>query len=204
MGDGGGWSSASGELTAAISTDEGEPGEGAESARLARPGGDLPLLPDLTDAASACSAPSPFASIAEPLGLSVLPEPGILERRERKERDESLVSDLLKEGYDCKPPSPFPTALEGAAPASLEDWLPMVSLCQRADCSGMEKSRGWTVCACQVCGSGRVAFECPHSLPLHPSRDDCLSGCAPKVLGRMVESLEVGEQVDGGGGPTTR
>jgi hypothetical protein len=36
--------------------------------------------------------------MAELLGLSVLPEPGILDRSERNDRDESLVSDLLKEG----------------------------------------------------------------------------------------------------------
>jgi len=61
--------------------------------------------------------------MAELLGLSV--RPGMRERRERKERDESRVSDLPKEGYDWRPSSePFPDL---DAPASLEDWLPMVS-----------------------------------------------------------------------------
>jgi hypothetical protein len=81
-----------------VSTDEGEVGDESESARLARVCDDLPLRPDLTDPASDFSSVSPFARIAEPLGLSVLPEPGILERRERNEREDSLVSDLLKDG----------------------------------------------------------------------------------------------------------
>jgi hypothetical protein len=98
IGDGGGKDSSKGELTGAVSADAGEPGEGVESERLARLWVDLPLFPDLTEAASDFSGASPFASIAEPRGLSVLAEPGILERRERKDRDESLVSDLLKEG----------------------------------------------------------------------------------------------------------
>lgn len=133
-------------------------------------------------------------SMAEFLGLSVLPEPGILDRRERKERDESLVSDLLKEGYDCKPSAgPFPEDLEDPPPASLDAWLPIVSQCQNAKAAlEREKSRGWTVCACQVCGSGRFAFECPLSLPLHPSRRYSLAFGVPRVLGRMVESVEAG------------
>jgi hypothetical protein len=111
-----------------VSGDEGEPTEGTESVRLARLCGDLLLLPDLTEAVSAAS---PLASTAELLGLSVLPEPGILERKERNDREDSLVSDLLKEGYDCSASSPFPAALADAALASLEAWLPMVPQCQR-------------------------------------------------------------------------
>jgi hypothetical protein len=98
IGDGGGTSSASGEPIVAVSTDEGELGEGSELERLDRPCGDLPLFPDLTEATSAFSGVSPFVSMAELLGLSVLPEPGILDRSERNDRDESRVSDLLKEG----------------------------------------------------------------------------------------------------------
>lgn len=55
------------------------------------------------------------------------------------------------------------------------------------------------MCACQVWGFGRVAFEYPHSLPLHPSRSDVRFGCAPWVLGRVVEAVEAGEQEGSGG-----
>jgi hypothetical protein len=131
-----------------VSGDEGELGEGYESLRAAvRLWGDLPLLPDLTDAASDFSGASPLERTAELLGLSVLAEPGILERSERKDRDESLVSERLKEGYDCRASSPLPAALEDGAPASLEFWLPMVSQRRREASSRTEKSRGWTACA---------------------------------------------------------
>jgi len=80
-----------------VVSEDGELGEGMESARLAL---DFPFLPDFTEAASNFSGKSPFASIAEFRGLSVLPEPGIFDRRDRNERDESLVSDLLNDGYD--------------------------------------------------------------------------------------------------------
>lgn len=67
---------------------------------------DRPLRAERTDAASRDFSPlaSPFDSRAEFLGLSVLLgllllfPPGILDRRDRKDRDESLVSDLLIEG----------------------------------------------------------------------------------------------------------
>ena len=69
------------------------------SFRLVRETADLPLLEDLTEAASDFSlAASPLERMAELLGLSVLLEPGILERSERKERDDSLVSERLKDG----------------------------------------------------------------------------------------------------------
>jgi hypothetical protein len=180
MGDGGGSWSASGEPTVAVSADEGELGEGSESERLTLLCGDLPLFPDLTEAASDLSGTSLLDSMAELLGLSVLPEPGILERSERNERDESLVSDRLKEGYDCKTSSLLAAGLEDAAPASLELWLPMVSQCQRGSNSGMEKVKGLDGVRVSGCGSGRVAFEYPHSLPLHPSRSDCLPGVSPR------------------------
>lgn len=82
---------------------------------------DRPLRPERTDAVSAALSPldSPLERSAEFLGLSVLP--GILERRERKDREESLVSERLKDGMDWKPASPEP-----AEPLpSLEGWLPM-------------------------------------------------------------------------------
>lgn len=65
-----------------------------------------PLRPDRTDAASSVLSPldSPLESSVELLGLSVLfidlllLLPGILDRSERNDRDESFVSDLLMEG----------------------------------------------------------------------------------------------------------
>jgi len=116
----------------AVSMEDGDSGEGIESVRLtARLKPDFPLFPDFTDAASDFSGASPLESIVEFLGLSVFPEPGILDRRERKERDESLVSDLLKEGYDCNGSeglrSLLPVDFEDPAPASLDAWLPIVS-----------------------------------------------------------------------------
>jgi hypothetical protein len=55
----------------------------------------LPLLPDLMLVVSPLSS---FAS-DEDRGLSALrEEPGILDRRERKLRELSFVSDLLREG----------------------------------------------------------------------------------------------------------
>jgi hypothetical protein len=83
------------------------------SPRLVRETLDLPLLPDLTDAAS---LESPLENAVEFLGLSLLLLPGILDLSERKDRTDSLVSDLLKEGYDCKSPE----LLFGKEPPSLE------------------------------------------------------------------------------------
>lgn len=68
----------------------------------------LPFLPfelaeDLFDSARSRFPPS-FAEI-EFLGLSDL-APGIFDRSPRKEREDSLVSDLPKEGYDWSPSPP--------------------------------------------------------------------------------------------------
>jgi len=98
MGDGGAWRSPRGESGERSADEAKEVGEGI-SFRLARDTADLPLLDDLTEAASDFSAVgSPLASMAELLGLSVLLDPGILERNDRKDRDESLVSERLKDG----------------------------------------------------------------------------------------------------------
>lgn len=88
---------------------------------------DFALRPDFTEAASDFS--SPFDRMVEFRGLSVFPEPGILDRRVLNERDDSLVSDLLKEGYDCKPsprspPGPAPDLED--EPPSFEFWFPMI------------------------------------------------------------------------------
>lgn len=55
-----------------------------------------PLLPDLTDATSVLSV-SDMLDI-ELRGLSLALVPGILDLRARNDREDSLVSDLLKEG----------------------------------------------------------------------------------------------------------
>lgn len=74
---------------------EGDVGDVAESLRL-RGTPDFALFPDLTEAASDFSSVGDV--MTEFLGLSVLLEPGILDLRALKEREESLVSDLPKEG----------------------------------------------------------------------------------------------------------
>lgn len=95
-----------------------------KSLRLARETLVRPLLLDCTEAPSVgrSTVESPFAS-TEFLGLSDFRFPGILDRKERKDFDESLVSDREKDGYDWSPSPPFELP-------SLEDWLPMVSVIQ--------------------------------------------------------------------------
>lgn len=89
------------------------------SPRLVREALERPLLPERTEAASFDSV---FVKIVEFLGLSVLLLlPGIFDRKERKDLEDSLVSDLLNDGYDCRSPEP---AL-GEDPPSLELWLPI-------------------------------------------------------------------------------
>lgn len=87
---------------------------------------DLLLLPDLMDPVSFGSpGPSPLESIAELRGLSVLLEPGILDRKDLKDRVESLVSDLEKEGYCCRSPGPDAPLLWDPPP-SFELPLPII------------------------------------------------------------------------------
>lgn len=89
------------------------------SPRLAREPLDRPLLPDLTEAASLDSV---LGKAVEARGLStLLLLPGIFDRKERKDLDDCWVSDLLKEGYDCKSPE----LLFRPEPPSLELWLPI-------------------------------------------------------------------------------
>lgn len=92
---------------------------------------DRPLRPERTEAASSVFSllDSPFASKVEFLGLSTFKDlllllPGILDRSERSDREESLVSDLLMEGYVCRASEPEPLP-EEEPPPSLEAWLPM-------------------------------------------------------------------------------
>lgn len=63
-----------------------------------------PLLPDLTDAPSLLTKASLVVIMVEFRGLSLF-EPGILDLSDLNDLDESLVSDLLNDGYDCRPPS---------------------------------------------------------------------------------------------------
>lgn len=100
MGEGGGWESSSGEVKPDVSTEDGEVGDMAGSEAL-------PFLADLLDLSVSESdlSPSPLESKAEFLGLSVL-LPGILDRRVLKDLADSLVSDLLKEGKDCRASGP--------------------------------------------------------------------------------------------------
>lgn len=80
--------------------DVGEVGDMAESVLLV-------LLPDLLVLMVSVSvSPSPLESKAEFLGLSVF-DPGILDRSALKDRAESLVSDLAKEGKDWKVSGPL-------------------------------------------------------------------------------------------------
>jgi hypothetical protein len=62
---------------------------------------DLPLFPDLTEAASDLSSDaSPLERPEVELrGLSVL-DPGIFDLKDLNDREDSLVSDLLKEGME--------------------------------------------------------------------------------------------------------
>jgi len=128
MGDGGGWASSRGEVTP-VSTDEGEVGDTAGSEDLLRE--KRPLRPDFTDPASDLSPASPLDNSAELRGLSVLAEePGIFDLRVLKDLVESLVSDLLNDGNDCKPSglrSPAPAELLGLGVLlpSFDGWFPI-------------------------------------------------------------------------------
>ena len=98
MGDGGGFGSSRGEASSSLSC-EGEVGAdiGESGAVLER--ADLPLFPDLTEAVSDFS-PTSVSPLLKPevelRGLSVLVV--ILDFNPRKERTDSLVSDLLNDG----------------------------------------------------------------------------------------------------------
>ena len=90
-------------------------------ARLVLDAPDIALVVDLIDAASDLSPfPEPIPSAAaiadvEALGLSFFPLPGIFDlMAPLMERDDSFVSDLLNDGYDCSPsPAERSTAFEG-------------------------------------------------------------------------------------------
>lgn len=82
---------------------------------------DAALFPDTIDAASE------FASSVSPLlkpevelrGLSVL-LPGIFDRRARNDRVDSLVSALLKDGYDCRFSAPLSNDVCDALPFGVD------------------------------------------------------------------------------------
>jgi hypothetical protein len=96
-----------------------EVGEAFASERLVREATDRPLFPDFTDEASPFSE-SPFDRTVDVLGLSVLEEPGILDRRLRRDLEDSLVSDLLIGGPWSIDPRRDPD------PPSLEFWFPIL------------------------------------------------------------------------------
>ena len=93
-------------------------------ARLVLDPPDLALVVDLIEATSDLSpipeaVPSPPAiADVDALGLSLFPLPGIFDlMAPRKEREDSLVSDLLNDGYDCSPsPAERSAALEELFP----------------------------------------------------------------------------------------
>lgn len=90
---------------------------------------DLALVADLVDAASERSLPTEVSMLViDARGLSdfSLDEPGILDLIDRKEREDSLVSDLLKEGYDCKP---SPRRSREVEEASLGVFEPSLDCC---------------------------------------------------------------------------
>ena len=103
MGDGGGFSSSSGEATSSPSSCEGDVGpDNGESGASVRPAleiADRELFPDRTDAESDLSTRvSPLLNPdVEFRGLSVL-LPGILDLNARKDRVDSFVSALLNDG----------------------------------------------------------------------------------------------------------
>lgn len=94
------------------SGDSGEVGDVAElfeATRLALLVPDFPLVVDLTEPASDLSTPPSMLprALDEALGLSVALSdftfPGIFDRIEpRNDFTDSFVSDLLKDGYDCR------------------------------------------------------------------------------------------------------
>lgn len=92
---------------------------------------DLPLVDDFTLCASDLSsaAVSPLSPVVDPLGLSADLLPGILVRKALlKERMLSLVSDLLKEGYESSAgPGPVGVCEPVLLLPSLDGWFPIVS-----------------------------------------------------------------------------
>jgi hypothetical protein len=87
-----------------ISFDEAEGKVGAEDTRPPLDALDFALVADFIEVESDLSRP-PLPPVPgsmfdkDALGLSVFPLPGILDRIEpRRERDDSFVSDLLKDG----------------------------------------------------------------------------------------------------------
>lgn len=87
-----------------------------------------PLVADFTLCASALSSASPDNADVEPLGLSADLPPGILVRSEfLNERMDSLVSDLLNEGYESRDgPGPVGVCEPEVLLPSLDGWLPIL------------------------------------------------------------------------------
>ena len=157
------------------------------------------LLPDLMDPVSFGSpGPSPLESIAELRGLSVFPDPGILDRSDLKDRVESLVSVLAKEGYCCRSPGPELGLLPGAAPPSFELWLPILP--ELSVDNGRESIRS---------GLREIGLWSPYEprvrrcTRLRPREVVVLTLKSTPVLGRVEESVE-NEEEDRRGRSRTR
>lgn len=119
-GDGGGWASSMGEVTAELSI--GEVADGIAASEL------FVLLPDLLDLSVSVSvSPSPLVSKVEFRGLSVF-APGIFDLRVLKDRADSLVSDFEKEGKDWRASGPAALVGREALP-SFDGWLPITFVC---------------------------------------------------------------------------
>ncbi len=89
-----------------ISSDVLDTKAGGENTRPAFEALDFVLVADFMEVVSDLSIPPPPVSIFDNdvLGLSVFPLPGIFDRiAPRSDRDDSFVSDLLNDGYDCRP-----------------------------------------------------------------------------------------------------
>ena len=112
-----------------------------ESGELVLESAERPLFPDRKEAASDLSTRvSPLLNPdAELRGLSVLPLPGILDLNPRKDRFDSLVSDLLNDGYDWRlSKSLFKEVCDAPplgvdVPEPFEGWFPILVMfvCRR-------------------------------------------------------------------------
>lgn len=161
-GDGGGiGDEGRGEPGVLIGSEVGDAGDCADEADIARfdlEPPDLALVVDFMDATSdrsplAGTAPSvPASADMDVLGLSVLPFPGIFDLiAPLMEREDSFVSVLLNDGYDCSPSpverstgpgdvltdDPGPSA---AAPAFFDCCCPIVSVNRSMKLSHKERA----------------------------------------------------------------
>lgn len=115
---------------------------GGENMRPAFEALDFVLVADLMEVVSDLSIPPTAVSIFDNdvLGLSIFPLPGIFDRiTPRSDRDDSFVSDLLNDGYDCRLSPTVRSAKDVtsrfallAASFSFEGCCPMPFLCRKS------------------------------------------------------------------------